>query len=133
MFAAAAVVLAAGMASAQGLGFKAEVPFAFQAGGQTMTPGTYRVEYVGPQRLIVRLQNQDAGTSVLVLPATRQDPPKEWAAKGTAAASFACTDAGCELYEIWSVSTGSSFRFKTHAKSDETKMAYIFFKNDKGD
>jgi hypothetical protein len=132
MFAAAAVVLAAGMASAQDLGLRAEIPFAFQAAGQTMTPGTYRVEYVGPQHMIVRLLNQDTGTSVMVLPATRQDPPKDWTKKGTAAAAFACSDAGCDLYEIWTASNGSAYRFKT-PKSDETRMATIFFKNDKAD
>ena len=132
VFAAAAVVLAAGVASAQGLNFKAEIPFTFQAAGQTMTPGTYRIEYVGAQHLVIRLQNSDAGTSVLLLPATRQDPPKAWAQKGTAAAAFACSDAGCDLYEIWTASTGASFRFKTsHPKSEETRMAYVYFSNDK--
>ncbi len=134
MFAAAAVVLAAGMASAQGLGLRADVPFSFQAGGQTMTPGTYRVSYVGAQQLVVKLENVDAGTSILLMPTTRQDPPKSYAQKGTAAAAFACTEAGCDLYEIWTASAGSACRFKTaHPKTEETRMAYIYFKNDKGD
>src|SRR5262245_5778487 len=99
MFAAAAVMIAAGVASAQNL--TAEIPFAFQAGGQTMAPGTYRVDYVGSQKVTLRLLNVDAGTSVVVLPRTLQDPPKDWVKRGVSGVAFACRDAGCELRELW--------------------------------
>ena len=132
ILATAALMVAAGVASAQG--FRADVPFAFQAGGQTMTPGSYQVEYVGQQHMVLKLYNRDAGTSAMVLPARRQDAPKAWVERGTAAMSFACSDAGCELNEIWTASTGDSYKFKTsEPKGAETRMAYVPLHSSKAD
>ncbi len=47
MIAAAALVVAAGAASAQTM--KAEIPFAFRAGDKVMAAGTYRVETLSTQ------------------------------------------------------------------------------------
>ena len=55
MIAAAALVVAAGSASAQT--FKAEVPVAFQVGNKTMAPGSYDV----------RLSVSGAGATVVVV------------------------------------------------------------------
>ena len=125
-------MLAASVASAQAL--KAEIPFAFQAGGKTMAPGSYRIDYASSLQQVIRLDNQDARSAVLVLPESRQDAPKAWAASGKPMASFACNDAGCELAQLWTASGRPAYTFKSHRpKNEETRMAYIVLHKGNGE
>jgi len=97
---AAAVVLAAGSASAQTL--KADIPFTFHAAGKVMSPGTYQVIAASnAASRYVLLRNNDTKESVLAMYSPR-DAAKELAARGTPGMQFECSGARCALREIWS-------------------------------
>lgn len=82
MIAAATLVVAAGSASAQSL--KAEIPFAFRAGGVVMPAGTYQVKtdnHLGGHPYF-EIRSVDGGRSVLLVGSVPHNPKKAWAAAG---------------------------------------------------
>ena len=100
MVAAAALMAAAGSASAQVV--RVEVPFAFQAHGVNLAPGTYNVSLSHPNgSQVLRIFNQDTKASVLTMLHNGKDAPKHWLAAGNPVFSFACADGRCELQAIW--------------------------------
>ena len=100
---AAFLAVATGVASAQTL--KADVPFAFRAGGKMMPAGAYRVEIAGPSHEIVFLRNFEAKESTVMISSGPATPPKAWTAKGAPVLSFECGATRCSLIRLW---TGSS-------------------------
>jgi len=125
LLAAAAVVLAAGTASAETL--KADVPFTFQAAGVTMTPGTYEIRDVSRSAKFVVLRNTDTKNSVLMV-YTSADVSKEVKSRGTPALGFECSGARCAIRELWTGSeTISSYRFRGPklAPDGDTRIATI--------
>jgi hypothetical protein len=124
MFAAAAVVLAAGSASAQTL--KADVPFTFQAAGVVMTPGTYEIRHASKTANLVVLRNTDTKNSVLMVYSSA-DASKEVKSRGTPALGFECSGARCAIREMWTASGIASYRFRGPklAADGDTRMAMI--------
>ncbi len=95
MIAAAALVLAAGSASAQS--YKAEVPLAFHVGNKTMAPGSYELRFAkgAASRILVIYNQSDNSAAVLV--AAVGDLPK---ASRDATVTFECTDGTCSLSKL---------------------------------
>jgi hypothetical protein len=93
MIAAAAAMAAGATASAQSL--KAEIPFAFQAAGARMQPGTYWITVGEGTSRYVRITNADTGRKVLALPQVAAPPTG--LAEPQPALTFTCADQRCEL------------------------------------
>ena len=128
MIAAAALAVAAGGASAQSL--KADIPFAFQVRGKVMAAGTYRVDQIGSAE-IYRFRNNNDGQAVLVLPAAKHDPRKEWKADGDAKLAFECGPAGCALTELWDGTGRPSYTFHRPKNVDMgTRVAIVTMRPD---
>ena len=102
MMTAAALAIATAVAPAQT--FKAEIPFAFQAGGKAMAAGTYVVRASYHQSQTVVLVNYKAKQSAILMPGPMTDPAKAWTAKGDPVLSFECGVGRCALARLW---TGS--------------------------
>ena len=101
MIATAALVVAAGAASAQTM--TASIPFAFRAVDRVMAPGTYRVELSQRGAIpVFWLQNVQSGASIALLPQTPVDPAKAWRARGEGKLLFTCASGRCALDEIYS-------------------------------
>ena len=109
MIATAALVAAAGAASAQTL--RADIPFEFRAGDRVMAPGTYSVDI---SRMggapVFRLSNVRSAGSVVLLPQAPVDPQKGWT-EGNGKLSFACISGSCALAEIWTGSESHAYSF----------------------
>jgi hypothetical protein len=109
MIATAALVVTAGVASAQMM--TASIPFEFRAGDRVMAPGTYRID---SSRLtgtpIFQLSNVNAGGSIALLAQAPVSPRKGWAA-GNPKLLFACTSGSCALAELWSGSESHAYTF----------------------
>jgi hypothetical protein len=122
MIAAAALVVAAGVAQAQTI--KAEVPFSFRASGTVMPAGEY---WVSPNSSngsrIFQLTNMDTRRSILAISyaATDQKP-------GSPAASltFECNGAHCALIQV-APGTGTAYGFlrPSLGKNEDTRVAVI--------
>jgi hypothetical protein len=123
MIAAAGVVIAAASASAQTL--KAEIPFAFRAGGAVMQPGVYRVDVqqgaTGPS---FRISNLASHQTALLLPGASDEPHKAWVASGKPVLSFECTTSRCALAGIWPSYASRSYAIP-HAKMSRDEVASI--------
>ncbi len=103
MLAAAALLAASGAASAADM--RVEIPFAFQAANQTMSPGTYKViSSNGESRFLIK--NVQSGEGIFLLPLGDQNPKKAWTSQTGGVMEFACNDAGCVLTQLW---TGKSY------------------------
>src|SRR5215471_13394266 len=87
MIAAAALAVATGAASAQTM--KADIPFAFRAGGQMLPAGEYRVEMKGPHATVV-LSNFKERRSGILMAISASDAPKDWRDSGTGVLGFEC-------------------------------------------
>jgi hypothetical protein len=123
LMAAAAVVLAAGSASAQSL--KAEIPFTFRASGAVMTPGTYHVLRNGGSKYVI-LRNIDTKQSVIAI-YDMSDPSKELKAQGKPGIQFECSGAQCALRQIWTASGNPAYAFRVPkvASDGDKHMAFI--------
>jgi hypothetical protein len=124
MLAAAALVLAAGSASAQTL--KADVPFTFQAAGVVMTPGTYEIRNGSQTAKFVVLRNTDTRNSVLMVYSS-EDVSKELKSRGTPSLAFECSGGRCAIREMWTGSETASYRFKGPkvASDGDSRIAMI--------
>ena len=109
MIATAALVAAAGSASAQTL--RADIPFEFRAGDRVMEPGTYSV---GISRMggspVFQLSNVHSTGSAVLLPRAPVDPQKGWT-EGKGKLAFACISGSCALAEIWTGSGSHAYTF----------------------
>jgi hypothetical protein len=108
MIAAAALVVAAGAASAQTM--EAKIPFAFHVGKRIMEPGTYQVGNLDSDisAPIFRLRNARAHQVVIRMAQAPVDPEKAWTADGNPKLAFACGSGRCDLAEVWA---GPSCRY----------------------
>ena len=90
MIATAALVVTAGVASAQSM--TASIPFEFRAGHQVMAPGTYRIDNLSTQTgvPIYRLLDLHSLRSIAVLPQAPVDPRTAWTASADGKLVFAC-------------------------------------------
>ena len=112
MFAAAALVVVAGSASAQNL--KADIPFTFRAGDKLMTSGTYTVSTIRTNnRPYIRLQNNDTRASTLLAQYVYVDPSNATKAAGVARLQFLCAASQCVLRELWEgAGSTSAYQFQ---------------------
>src|SRR5262249_15961205 len=99
----AAALAFATVASAQQ--YRADIPFAFRAGGKVLAPGTYTVQIRATATYLVKLTDDKTLHSILMLPAARTDGPKDEAARYIPALTFECGANRCALTRVW---TGSS-------------------------
>jgi hypothetical protein len=110
MFAAAALTIAAGSATAQVL--KAEIPFAFRAQSVRMAPGSYTVSVLhlmSSTRFV--LSNVDDGRSVILPSAIPGDASKAVQAAGVPRLSFECVGHDCVLRSLWPAIDRTAYRF----------------------
>lgn len=111
MLAAAALVVAAGTASAQS--YKAEIPMAFRVGGKTMAPGSYDVQVrqaaIGP---LVIFSNRATSKAAMFASGIREDVPKSWVAAGDPKLVFTCASDSCSLSKMWD---GGSYAYAAPA------------------
>jgi len=122
MIATAALVVAAGVASAQTM--TAGIPFEFRAGSQVMAPGTYQVQRLPTQTgiSIYRLLDVDSHRSIVLLAQASVSPRKGWTEEN-AKLVFACTDGSCALAELWSGSESHGYAFsRPKLATDETAV-----------
>jgi hypothetical protein len=135
MIAAATLVVAAGSASAQSM--KAEIPFAFRAGGVVMPAGTYRVQtdnHLGGHPYFL-IGSVDGGRSVMLVGTVPHDPKKAWAAAGEAVLSFECGVSRCALSEVWNGPDKAAYAVpRPKLGSDETThTALVVMRHNQGD
>jgi len=123
MFAAATLV-AAGAASAQAM--KADIPFAFQAGGRVMAAGTYRVNLRGPAGTVV-IKGESRNSAVIAQPITHIDRKEH-----TAKLVFACGRGPCSLVQAWPgyAQDGLLFRTPKLHRNEEASLAVIHLRPD---
>ncbi|HUA63433.1 MAG TPA: hypothetical protein VML19_32055 [Verrucomicrobiae bacterium] len=107
LMAAAAFVVAAGIASAQTM--EANIPFAFHAGGKALDAGTYRV----------RVERSEAGNSTMIVSGGHGkqlltflypsgNAKAAWVSAGNAVLSFQCSEGRCTLANVWMGSEGET-------------------------
>ncbi|HTS65202.1 MAG TPA: hypothetical protein VMH28_24435 [Candidatus Acidoferrales bacterium] len=118
MITAAAVAMVTGVASAESL--KADIPFAFRAGGKVMAPGTYRVTTSDAKHYVV-LANFAAKDSVIAVPVAQTNPPKSG---NDPVITFDCGRGPCELVRLWTASGYPALKF-SHSKSGSTEQASL--------
>jgi hypothetical protein len=126
MFAAAALV-AAGAASAQTM--KADIPFAFQAGGKVMAAGTYRVDLKGQAGLVTILGTAREG-AVIVTPITHIERKEN-----TAKLVFVCGRGLCSLVQAWPGYSEDGLLFRTPKldRNEEASLTVIHLRPDAAD
>ncbi len=120
IMAAAALLVAAGSASAQS--FRAEVPMAFRAGGTVMNPGSYVISTSAAEGYRTTIHNLTDQKSAILVSATRNDAPKAWQESGDAKVTFECLDGNCRLKSIW-VGTGNWVQTFPSHKGSGTNIA----------
>ena len=100
LMAAAAFVVAAGIASAQAM--EANIPFAFHADGKALDAGTYRVRVYrtesGNSTMII--SNRSAKQLLTFLYPSGNAQPA-WLKAGNAVLSFQCEEGRCTLARVW--------------------------------
>ena len=122
MMTAAALAIATAIAPAQT--FKAEIPFAFQAGGKTMAPGTYTV-HVDYYRLKSAIfSNFESRSNAMVLMAATSDPAKDWTVKGDPVLSFECSVGRCALARLWTGSAEPAMTFPHRGPGRDEHASY---------
>ncbi len=102
---------------------KFEVPFAFQAAGKTMAPGTYRVSPANDKAYFT-LSNVQSGATVFVTALAPHDPEKEWKAQGGGALQFECGDGQCGLKQLW-VGQGYPAVYFSSPQGNESKSTHL--------
>ena len=127
MVATAALVVAAGAASAQTrLTMTAQIPFEFRAGNQVMAPGTYQVDNLNTQSAIgvFRLLDVHSHQTIAVVPQAPVNPQKTWVADGHPKLVFACISGSCALAELWDGSNSQAYTFHS-PKTDTDQTAVL--------
>ena len=123
MIATAALVAAAGTASAQTM--RASIPFEFRVGNRAMAAGTYRV-YSSPHTSapIFELLNVSSGGSAILLAPIPGDPRKEWEAEGNPKLEFACGSGRCALVQLWAGPGSHAYKVR-RPKRETDEDAYL--------
>ena len=98
LLAAAMCLTASVAASAAEIRF--EIPFAFQAAGMAMAPGTYAVRPASGE-VHFQLLNTVTGKSVYLHSIADHDTQKDWKAAAGGVLAFACNEGACALTELW--------------------------------
>ena len=123
MFAAAALVIAAGMAQAQTI--KAEVPFSFRASGTVMPAGEYRVTETSSMSgsRMFKLNHVDTNRSIL---AVSHDSSEQKPGSPEASLTFECGGAHCALVQL-APGSGRTYRFSQPKPlvDENTRVAVI--------
>jgi len=121
--AAAALVVAAGVAQAQTI--KVEVPFSFLAGGTVMPAGEYRVNarYSNGGIRVVQLTNTDMRHSTLAMPFQTKAPKP---GSPEASLTFECGGAHCTLVQL-APGNGQAYKFPSPkpGRDEDTRVAVI--------
>ena len=109
--AAAAMIMTAGVVSAQSL-MKAEIPFAFSAGGKVVEPGTYLVGVLSGlnSNRVLHVVNTDTRRGHLLLSRSHGDAPARWIAGRVPKLGFDCTTGACILSQVW-FGYGNAYQF----------------------
>ena len=123
MIAAAALVVAAGVAQAQTI--RAEVPFSFRAAGTVMPAGEYWVNAnsaAGATR-VFQVTNRDTNRSILTMPySTSYRVPANYDTSLT----FECSGANCALVKV---APGNGLSYQIHSPklggNEDTRVAVI--------
>jgi hypothetical protein len=123
MIGAAAMVAAAGAASAQTT-LKAEIPFAFRAGKAMMAPGSYDVSLArnSTGNFYFLLRNADSGQAAMLALFTTEDAPKAWRASETPRLGFECAGERCILRQAWTGEDLTAYRFPSPKLGGEEPM-----------
>jgi hypothetical protein len=123
MLAAAALVVAAGTASAQS--YNAEIPMAFHVGSKTLAPGSYDVRVtqqgVGP---LVIFYNRADNSAAVFSPGIREDAPKSWVAAGDPKLVFDCGNDSCSLRKMWNGSSSYAYAVPAPKKAAGELVAH---------
>jgi hypothetical protein len=109
MIAAAALVVAAGTASAQS--YRAEVPVSFRVASRTMPAGSYDIRMTSNGVETVVLYNRSTQTAVAVVSNVRGDAPRQWVAAGDPKLTFSCTGGTCRLSTLFTGSDAFAYSF----------------------
>jgi hypothetical protein len=110
MIAAAALVVAAGSASAQT--YKAEIPMAFRAADKVMEPGSYEIQVSsGALGNVLFVRNSATQSAVALLATVKSDAPKAWRMSGDPRIAFECLAGACRLQQIWNGSAPFAYVF----------------------
>src|SRR3989442_10491057 len=121
MVAAAALVVAVGVASAQGM--KAEIPFRFQAAGVWLEPGTYSIRNISGSSVLYRIANMDTAGGVAAMP---QFPMDNFNAKDNPGKLvFECVDGPCALVQLWDGRRGVAYAFSRPKRAKEAALASL--------
>lgn len=132
--AAAALVAAAGVASAQTM--RAEIPFTFRANGVVMAAGSYRItlDPLGGAPILY-LFNVEGHRSVTARALAPHDPPKAWQQAATPLLSFACGAKLCSLAGLWTGDQAPAYHFAVPklGRDETVRTALIELRYTKGD
>jgi hypothetical protein len=121
MMTAAALVIATGVASAQQ--YRADIPFAFRAGGKTLAPGKYTLTVKTDQNSMVFLTDTQTLHSTMLLPQTR-DYGQYGTDRNSPVLTFACGSNRCSLTQMWTGSTSPALTFaRPRSGKDEQASA----------
>jgi hypothetical protein len=109
IIAAATLVAAAGVASAQDM--EAKIPFAFRAGGKVLAAGTYHVRMSRTSgNPVILISGQAAGEKVLTIGYGAEEAKAAWASTGNAVLSFQCGVSRCVLTQVWTGADAPVYR-----------------------
>jgi hypothetical protein len=126
MFAAAALVVVSSAASSAAMAadvVKFEVPFAFQAGGKTMAPGTYTFRPSNDDAYFL-VSNVRSGEKVFVSALGAHDPEKEWKAQDGGILQLEFGDGYCGLKQLWT-GQGHSAIYLSKPGGNEGKSTHL--------
>ena len=99
MITAAALAIATGVASAEQ--YRADIPFAFRAGGKVLAPGSYMVKVNDGQRSLVSITNRETLQAIMVLSTAANDHAKSPTGDSNPVLTFLCGTSRCSLSQIW--------------------------------
>ncbi|HXB66809.1 MAG TPA: hypothetical protein VNY05_01090 [Candidatus Acidoferrales bacterium] len=122
MIAAAALVVAAGVAGAQTI--KAEVPFGFRVAGTVMPAGSYRVNAnTSAGVALFTLTNEDTHHSIMTLPYAHNIQNK---GETAASLTFECSGSTCALVSL-APGSGDSYKIwkPKMEKGEDSRLAVI--------
>jgi len=124
MITAAALAIATGVASAQQ--YRADIPFAFRAGGKTMAPGSYTIQVRDSATYLVFLHNYEAKQGAVLLPSARGDG-RNGPAEGNPTLTFLCASSRCSLAHLWTgpASPDLTFNQPRTGKGEQISAAEI--------
>jgi hypothetical protein len=129
MIAALAVTAAVATASAQGL--KAEIPFAFQAAGARMQPGTYWVTFnTRSGGTSIQMSNLDTHKSILAMTRVSSAPSSYDESKPVL--TFACVDTQCVLSSLRD-DRSTVYGMNTGKNPERARIATVVLKSDRAE